>query len=126
MVEVEGSKKDKVAVFPGYFFVEFEDDAPDVVHTILQTPHVKRYLGFLSPSEEEELLRVEEDETYSRRLTDQFISGDIIEVKGGLFSGYEAEVVAIKNDLIQIRIDLNGKPVVFSTKPDEIQFCRRP
>jgi|SRR3972149_2114776 len=117
----------KVAVFPGYMFVDIaEKDLQHSQSMILESPWVRRMVGTLSDSEVNELYKLKEDKSYSKKFTESFLEGDQVRIVEGLFKGYEATVLAVKGNKILIQTSLREKEVTYSALPSEILFMRRP
>jgi transcription antitermination factor NusG len=117
----------KVAVFPGYMFVDILDT--DLHHSqslILESPWVRRLVGTLSDAEVNDLYKLKEDNNYSKKFVESFSEGDQVRIVEGLFKGYEATILSVKGNRILIQTSLNGKEVTYSALPGEILFIRRP
>ena len=122
-----GKKKQKsVPVFPGYFFVDVEEETIDITNSeLLEHPHVKRFVGSLTQKEQDDLNQLKDNVDYSKRFTESFKEGDKVRILDGLFKDYEATIISVKTNEILIETDLNGKPVRYSAKPDAISFVGR-
>jgi len=122
-----GKKRTKnIPVFPGYFFVNVDENLVNETNSyLLENQYIKRFLGTLTEKEQLELNQLRDNDTYSKRFTESFREGDKVKIIDGLFKDYEATVISIKDSEILIETDLNGKPVRYSAKPDDISFVGR-
>jgi len=116
----------KVAVFPGYLFVESNEGEDDLTRTLLlEHPYIRRYVGSLSNEDIEHLYKIRKDDGYSKKFVSSFVEGDVVKITAGLFKNYEAVVISVKQKEIMIETDLNGKKVKYAAKPGEITLIQR-
>jgi len=113
-------KKKALPLYGGYMFLQYTHDVknPTTWVKINEHPFVVKYVG---PCTEEDLATVsslQKVEKIKDEKVDFFSPGDLVKVKGGVFSGRVGKVIAVYSNSVRVYLgrETNGVKAIFSTE----------
>ncbi|KKM87814.1 hypothetical protein LCGC14_1265130 [marine sediment metagenome] len=109
------------ALYEGYLFLRY-DNHPEVFHKLSAYPQITTYAGPVEQYEIDEM-RAAQGKLLSEIKASRFKKGDPVTLLHGPFKGFDAEVISIKGENIQVSIHatLLGSPVEMSYTEDEVE-----
>ena len=109
------------ALYEGYLFLRY-DNHPEVFHKLSAYPQITTYAGPVEQYEIDEM-REAQGKLLSEIKASRFKKGDPVTLLHGPFKGFDAEVISIKGENIQVSIHatLLGSPVEMSYTEDEVE-----
>jgi len=109
------------ALYEGYLFLRY-DNHPEVFHKLSAYPQITTYAGPVEQHEIDEM-RAAQGKLLSEIKASRFKKGDPVTLLHGPFKGFDAEVISIKGENIQVSIHatLLGSPVEMSYTEDEVE-----
>lgn len=122
-------KKKKSPLYAGYMFLQYayNEENPIVWLKLNKHPFITRYVG---PCTAKDLASVDSLQKVEKLNNDEvrnFVVGDVVRVNGGVFVGFEGEVVRLASNSVAVELRRGGEgrtlKVVFS--PEDLDILSR-